>query len=132
MNKQKMWSEATARVLKRDGYKCRLCGSQDKLDVHHFAYDMFDKGITSPDSDKHLITLCHICHAKISGATSQDTDRVENRIDINVKAIRKELGLTQDKLAAKLGVAPFTVRRWESGKSHPSPLALQQLERLNK
>ena len=51
---------------------------------------------------------------------------------MDVKQLRKELALSQDRLAAILGVAPFTVRRWESGKSKPSQLALRQLERLKK
>ena len=51
---------------------------------------------------------------------------------MNVKELRQRLGLSQDKLAALLGVAPYTVRRWESGKSQPSPLALKQLNQLAK
>jgi len=51
---------------------------------------------------------------------------------MNVKELRKQLGLSQDKLAALLGVAPYTVRRWESGKSQPSPLALKQLSQFTK
>jgi len=51
---------------------------------------------------------------------------------MDIKALRKQLGLSQDKLAALLGVAPYTVRRWESGKSRPSPLALKQLSQLTK
>jgi len=49
---------------------------------------------------------------------------------MNTKELRKQLGLTQDKFAARLGVAPYTVRRWESGKSQPSPLALERLSKL--
>jgi DNA-binding transcriptional regulator YiaG len=33
-----------------------------------------------------------------------------------LKRIRKELRLTQQKLAIQLGVARFTVSRWESGR----------------
>ena len=51
---------------------------------------------------------------------------------MNIKELRHQLGLSQDKLAALLGVAPYTVRRWESGVSKPSPLSLQQLEKLIK
>jgi len=51
---------------------------------------------------------------------------------MDIKSLRKQLGLSQDKLAALLGVAPYTVRRWESGKSRPSPLALKQLNQLAK
>jgi len=49
---------------------------------------------------------------------------------VNIKELRKAKGLSQDKLAALLGVAPFTVRRWESTKSKPSPLAQEKLSQL--
>ena len=46
---------------------------------------------------------------------------------IDVKELRKQLGLTQDEFAVKLGVAPYTVRRWESGKTQPSRMAKRLL-----
>lgn len=49
---------------------------------------------------------------------------------MNIKALRKRLRLSQDKFAALIGVAPYTVRRWESGKNKPSPLALEKINRL--
>jgi DNA-binding transcriptional regulator YiaG len=42
---------------------------------------------------------------------------------MNVKEARKQLGLSQDRFAARLGIAPYTVRRWEAGKARPSPMA---------
>lgn len=47
-----------------------------------------------------------------------------------VSELRQSLGLTQEKLAAKLGVAFTTINRWENGRSKPSPLALKQIEDL--
>ena len=47
-----------------------------------------------------------------------------------IKSLRKSLGLTQDQFASMIGVAPFTVRRWEAGKFNPSLLALKRLEKL--
>lgn len=49
---------------------------------------------------------------------------------MNTKELRKKLGLSQDRFAAILGIAPYTVRRWEAGKSQPSPLALEKLKAL--
>lgn len=40
--------------------------------------------------------------------------------DIEVKEIRKSLGLTQVEFAKKLGVDTKTVQNWESGKNIPS------------
>ncbi|MCG2795244.1 MAG: helix-turn-helix domain-containing protein [Actinomycetia bacterium] len=47
-----------------------------------------------------------------------------------VRALRSRLGLTQEKFAAKLGVALPTINRWENGRSKPSPLALQRIEQI--
>jgi transcriptional regulator with XRE-family HTH domain len=38
------------------------------------------------------------------------------------------MGLTQEKLAARLGVTFPTLNRWENGRAKPSPLALKQIE----
>ncbi len=47
-----------------------------------------------------------------------------------IKEIRRRLGLTQEKFAAKLGVTLPTINRWENGRTRPSPLALQNLREL--
>ena len=47
-----------------------------------------------------------------------------------VKMIRKSLGLTQENFAHRLGVSHCTVSRWETGKSIPSRLAENQIQRL--
>jgi DNA-binding transcriptional regulator YiaG len=51
---------------------------------------------------------------------------------IDVKAIRIELGFTQEDLARKLGLALSTVSKWEQGIFSPSRLAREKLERLVK
>jgi putative transcriptional regulator len=53
-------------------------------------------------------------------------------IDISrkIKQIRIAKGMSQEQLARELGVALNTVQRWESGKTHPSPLAMERI--LNK
>src|SRR5262245_22264374 len=53
-----------ARVLKRDGYRCRLCGERPAdnvhitLHVHHVR--MWSRGGLTEDAN--LITLCQTCH----------------------------------------------------------------------
>jgi len=49
---------------------------------------------------------------------------------IEIKAMRKKLGLTQQQLATELCVTLGTVARWESGGRQPSPLAKLQLRRI--
>lgn len=47
-----------------------------------------------------------------------------------VKSLRELLGLSQEKLAGRLGVTFSSVNRWENGHTKPSPLALKQIEDL--
>ncbi|MDX2215579.1 MAG: helix-turn-helix transcriptional regulator [Oculatellaceae cyanobacterium bins.114] len=47
-----------------------------------------------------------------------------------IRELRQQLGLSQEKLAAKLGVSFRTVNRWENRHSVPSSLALKQVEGL--
>lgn len=49
-----------------------------------------------------------------------------------IKELRKQLNLTQQELADKIGVDRVTVARWETGKKKPSNLAKRQLARLAK
>lgn len=44
-----------------------------------------------------------------------------------VRAIRKELGLTQQEFASRLGVALPTISRWENHVHKPSRLALDKV-----
>ena len=45
-----------------------------------------------------------------------------------IKQCRDLKGWTQEKLARNLGVSLNTVQRWESGKTLPSPLAMEKLQ----
>jgi DNA-binding transcriptional regulator YiaG len=51
---------------------------------------------------------------------------------MEIKKLRKQMGLTQDKFAALIGVAPYTVRRWENEGVKPSPLATEKIEAITK
>lgn len=44
-----------------------------------------------------------------------------------VKALRKQLGLTQVELSTRLGVSLSTVARWEINSFRPTKLAVNQL-----
>jgi hypothetical protein len=52
------WQERRHRALERDGYRCRLCNSADRLHVHHRTYERFGR-----ENDGDLTTLCEDCHA---------------------------------------------------------------------
>lgn len=47
-----------------------------------------------------------------------------------IVTLRKRLGDTQEDFAARVGVTFVSVNRWENGRSKPSKLAVQMLERL--
>jgi putative transcriptional regulator len=51
---------------------------------------------------------------------------------IDIKAIRLELGFTQEDLARKLNVSLSAVSKWEQGVSSPSRLAREKIEKLLK
>ena len=47
-----------------------------------------------------------------------------------VKELRTRMGLTQEELAAEIGVTVSTVNRWENSRSKPNRLALRRIEEL--
>ena len=49
----------------------------------------------------------------------------QNIIGTTIAALRREKGLTQDALAAQLGVSAQAVSKWESGKGYPEVLVLK-------
>ena len=50
---------------------------------------------------------------------------------MNIKAIRKQLGMTQEELAHELGVSWNTISRWElKGTANMSKLGRKAVERL--
>lgn len=50
--------------------------------------------------------------------------------EADVRTVRKKLGLSQEKLAEKLGVTRNTISRWELGEVSPSAENLTALNRL--
>lgn len=47
-----------------------------------------------------------------------------------IRQLRQLTALSQEQLAAKLGVAYCTVNRWENGHIQPSALALKQIKTM--
>jgi ATP-dependent DNA helicase RecQ len=48
-------------VLRRDGWRCQVCGAMSNLEVHH----KHCRSHSGHDSEENLITLCTTCHASI-------------------------------------------------------------------
>ena len=47
-----------------------------------------------------------------------------------IRQCRVLKGWTQEQLARNIGVSLNTVQRWESGKTIPSPLAMEKLQKV--
>ena len=47
-----------------------------------------------------------------------------------IRKLRTRLGLTQQALAVRLGIAVTAISRWENGKHAPSPMACKLLDGL--
>jgi hypothetical protein len=56
----KEWKAKRLEILERDGHKCTVCESTEKLQVHHLYYRKTKKAWEYPN--KALITLCRTCH----------------------------------------------------------------------
>ncbi len=48
-------------IMRRDGWRCQLCGALSQLQVHHLRF----RSQSGEDSEENLMTLCHNCHATI-------------------------------------------------------------------
>jgi len=48
-------------VLRRDGWKCQLCGTMSNLEVHHKQF----RSHSGDDSEENLIAVCAACHAAL-------------------------------------------------------------------
>lgn len=55
---RKAGNKLREKVLARDGYMCRLCGSQENLEAHH----MLALYLGGKSTLKNFITLCANCH----------------------------------------------------------------------
>ena len=58
--------------------------------------------------------------------------RVYEPADIDVQALRKRIGLTQEEFAAKFGISLGTLRHWERGDRKPHGPALVLLRVIEK
>lgn len=62
------WQQRREAILRRDGYRCRVCQSPENLQVHHrqYHYDTQSDAFLKPweYDDTNLITLCESCHKK--------------------------------------------------------------------
>jgi len=55
------YDQLRQQILRRDGWRCQLCGAMSNLEVHHKEF----RSHLGEDSKENLITLCSTCHAGI-------------------------------------------------------------------
>ena len=67
-----------------------------------------------------------------SGEMPVDAYRVHIPSQVDVKAIRQGLGLSQSSFAARFGLSLHTLRNWEQGKRQPDPAARAYLKVIEK
>lgn len=61
--KDPRWLKKRRKILKRDGFKCTVCDSKSKLNIHHTYYT----GQNTPPwayPNNSLLTICNSCHEK--------------------------------------------------------------------
>ena len=63
---QQDYQKLRENVLRRDGWRCQVCGSMTNLEVHHKQFRSHSGG----DRESNLITLCFDCHASTQGYLS--------------------------------------------------------------
>ena len=56
-----LYEQLRNQVLRRDGWRCQLCGVMANLEVHHREF----RSHSGRDSEENLITLCTPCHATL-------------------------------------------------------------------
>ncbi len=60
------WQVVRSRQLARDGYRCRICHSSRRLQVHHNYYIRDGVSILGKETPDDLMTLCEDCHVLIT------------------------------------------------------------------
>ena len=63
---QQDYQKLRENVLRRDGWRCQVCGSMTNLEAHHKQFRSHSGG----DRESNLITLCFDCHAFMHGDLS--------------------------------------------------------------
>lgn len=68
---------------------------------------------------KRLIAAAKEGRAIARGEADSATYRIHTPSDIDVRALRRRLGLSQDEFAIRFRFTPARIRDWEQGRSKP-------------
>jgi hypothetical protein len=69
-------------AMRRDKFKCKRCGGQENLSVHHKAHlenpspamKMLGKNVDQRTDPRAIATICEACHDKIHDADREDVE----------------------------------------------------------
>jgi len=73
-------------VMKRDKYKCAICGSVENLCVHHI--DGYDENKPENNRENKMLVLCRACHSQVHAGTPipnsilESIDYFENNVTL--------------------------------------------------
>jgi len=96
------WKLKRYSILQRDNFKCKKCGSKEKLHVHH---KLYEKGLMAWEAqNKNLITLCSLCHEaehekrhistffknKSNSIKKTKQEKISDRIKREMQKLRKQ------------------------------------------
>jgi 5-methylcytosine-specific restriction endonuclease McrA len=56
-----LYESLRQQVLRRDSWRCQLCGAMSNVEVHHKEF----RSHSGDDSEENLITVCAACHAAL-------------------------------------------------------------------
>ena len=70
---KQVYRRVMKRVLERDGWRCRKCGSLKDLQVHH----KIRRSQQGHDALGNLVTLCAYCHMAEHGQLGYETRAIE-------------------------------------------------------
>jgi 5-methylcytosine-specific restriction endonuclease McrA len=63
--KHPKWQRKRLEIMKRDGFKCRVCGSEEEqLQIHHLYY--LPKTKPWEYDDEAMVTVCHEHHRQLT------------------------------------------------------------------
>ena len=80
MHHRESYEKIRQEVLKRDNYKCQLCGSSKNVEVHHKDGKGTEYDTDHMNNDKdNLITLCHRCHLTLEAIKRKRETKLEIR-----------------------------------------------------
>lgn len=82
---------------------------------------------------KNLVKGHYFCYNFCMNDTivkSEDIEKIKSNIAANLTAFRKEAGMTQQELAAKLNYSDKNVSKWERGEGVPDVLVLAALAKM--